>query len=261
MRNSSPTRNIRVTLAYDGTDFYGWQIQAEGRTVQGELMRALARMHRHEVKVYAAGRTDSGVHATGQVANFRTDIGSIPASEFYVALNSYLPRDVQALASREVDASFHARYSARRRVYRYFWTHSRSVLPTMRTRVTKLKYRPSVARLNELARPLLGAHDFSTFTLPTEPSENRVRCVESAVFFPCGELVVFQIAANAFLWRMVRSIAGTLIELDKLAAEPVEVEARLAARDHSSAGPSAPAHGLVLHRVDYPDDPHGGMSE
>jgi tRNA pseudouridine38-40 synthase len=251
-------RNIRATVAYDGTGFYGWQVQASGRTVQGEIIDALVRMHRHDVKVYAAGRTDSGVHADGQVINFRTDIDSIPASEYCVALTSYLPEDIQIVDSREVDDDFHARYSAVRRVYRYYWTYARSVAPTLRRRVTRLKHRPDIARLNELARPLLGSHDYSTFTLPTEPSENRVRVVEAVSFSPRGELVVMEIAANAFLWRMVRSIAGTLIELDKIGAEPIEVEARLAACDHASAGPSAPASGLVLHRVDYPDDARGG---
>lgn len=251
-------RNLRLTVAYDGTDFYGWQIQARGRTVQGEVADALDRMHRHPVKVYAAGRTDSGVHADGQVINFRTSIDSIDAADYHVALNSYLPRDVQAIDSSEVDEEFHARYTALRRVYRYYWSPGRSVAPAIRHRVTRLKHRPSIARLNELARPLVGAHDFSSFTLPTEPSERRTRRVESIAFFPAGELVVMEISANAFLWRMVRSIAGTLVELDKLAAEPVEVEARLAARDHAAAGPSAPAGGLVLHRVDYPGDAHGG---
>lgn len=244
-------RNIRMTLAYDGTDFLGWQVQASGRTVQGEVMRALERMHRRAVKVSAAGRTDTGVHADGQVINFRTDIDSIPAAHYHVALNSYLPGDVQALSSCEVDDRFHARFSAVRRVYRYFWTSCSAVQPAIRHRVTRLKYRPSVARLNQLARPLLGTHDFSTFTPPSEPSEHRVREVQQVTFYPRGRLVVMQIAANAFLWRMVRSIAGTLIELDKLAAEPVEVEERLAACDHAAAGPSAPATGLVLHRVDY----------
>lgn len=252
-------RNIRATVSYDGTDFYGWQVQAEGRTVQGVVMEALERMHRREVRVTAAGRTDSGVHADGQVINFRTHIDSIPARDFFVALNSYLPRDVQALDSREVDDEFHARHSARRRVYRYTWTCTRAVPPALRHRVTRLKHRPTLARLNELARPLIGTHDFSTFTLPTEPSERRERRVESISFVPRGELVVMEIAANAFLWRMVRSIAGTLIELDKVGAEPVEVEARLAARDHAAAGPSAPACGLALHRVDYPGDAHGGF--
>lgn len=244
-------RNVRLTIAYDGTDFLGWQVQARGRTVQGEVMRALERMHRREVKVSAAGRTDAGVHADGQVINFRTDIDSLPAARYHVALNSYLPSDVQALSGCEVDDRFHARYSATRRVYRYYWTASLAVPPAIRHRVTRLKYRPSIARLNQLARPLLGPHDFSTFTPPSEPSENRVRDVHQIVFYPSGRFMVMQIAANAFLWRMVRSIAGTLIELDKLAAEPVEVEERLAACDHAAAGPSAPAAGLVLHRVDY----------
>ncbi len=244
-------RNIRLTLAYDGTEFLGWQVQARGRTVQGEVMRALERMHRREVKVTAAGRTDTGVHADGQVISFRTDIDSIPAENYHVALNSYLPRDVQALCSSEADDRFHARFSAVRRVYRYLWTSSPAIHPSIRHRVTRLKYQPSIARLNRLARPLLGTHDFSTFTPSAEPSEHRIRTVEHVAFYPLGHLVVMQIAANAFLWRMVRSIAGTLIELDKLAAEPVEVEGRLAARDHAAAGPSAPAGGLVLHRVDY----------
>jgi tRNA pseudouridine38-40 synthase len=244
-------RSLRLTLAYDGTDFLGWQIQAEGRTVQGEVMAALERMHRHEVKIVAAGRTDSGVHADGQVISFQTDIDSIAAEHFCVALNSYLPRDVQAISSEETDAEFHARYSATRRHYRYYWTAARTVNPAIRHRVTKLKHQPDLRRLNELARPLLGAHDFSTFTPPTEPSVNRVRDIAGATFFPAGDLIVFQISANAFLWRMVRSIAGTLIELDKIAAEQIEVRERLRACDHAAAGPSAPAQGLVLHAVEY----------
>ncbi len=252
-------RNIRMTVAYDGSDFLGWQVQAAGRTVQGEMMEALRRMHGRDVKVYAAGRTDTGVHADGQVVNFRTDIDSIATPDYYVALSSYLPRDVQALCSSEVDDAFHARFTAVRRVYRYFWTYAKSVHPFIRRRVTRLKHRPDVARLNELARPLVGEHDFSTFTPATEPSASRVRFVDQISFYPAGELVVMQISANAFLWRMVRSIAGTLIELDKLACKPVEVEERLNARDHAAAGPSAPAAGLVLHRVDYPGDPYGGV--
>ncbi|HKJ84709.1 MAG TPA: tRNA pseudouridine(38-40) synthase TruA [Spirochaetia bacterium] len=259
MHDPLPFRNIRMTVAYDGTDFLGWQVQPVGRTVQGEILRALEKMHRHPVKVYAAGRTDSGVHADGQVINFSTDIASIPAEDYFVALNSYLPRDVQALASRAVDDSFHARYSALRRVYRYSWSHSPTISPAIRARVVRVKHRPCIARLNALARPLLGTHDFSTFTPPTEPSESRVRTLESAGFYPTGGLIVLQVAANAFLWRMVRSIAGTLMELDKIGAEPIEVEQRLAARNHAAAGPSAPAQGLSLHRVDYPGDPFGGF--
>ena len=244
-------RNIRMTLAYDGSDFLGWQIQAEGRTVQGEVINALSRMHKREIKVTAAGRTDTGVHADGQVINFFSDIDSIPGRQFAVALNSYLPADVRALVSEEADEQFHARYSATCRHYRYSWTSARTVGPTPSRRVCWLKHTPNIQRLNELARPLLGVHDFSTFTPPAEPSESRVREIVAASFFPAGERVVFQISANAFLWRMVRSIAGTLIELDKIGAQPVEVSERLKACDHAAAGPSAPAKGLSLHAVEY----------
>lgn len=242
-----------MTIAYDGTNFAGWQIQPGERTVQGEVMSALERMHRCEVRVLAAGRTDSGVHADGQVISFLTSIHSLPAHRFPVALNSYLPRDVQALAGQLAPDDFHARYWARLRHYRYYWTSADVVPPAIAHRVAAIKHRPSIRRLNELARPLIGAHDFSTFTLPSEPSESRVREVTGIAFFPQGDLVVMHISANAFLWRMVRSIAGTLIELDKTGAEPVQVRERLRARDHGAAGPSAPAKGLVLHRVEYGD--------
>ncbi len=250
-------RNIRLTLAYDGTDFLGWQIQPQGRTVQGVVMSALERMHKREVKVVAAGRTDTGVHADGQVINFASDIDSLDPGQFAVAINSYLPPDVRVVASRQADEGFHARYSARARHYRYVWTSSRTVGPTALRRVTWLKHRPNIQRLNRLTRPLLGAHDFSSFTPPSEPSESRVREVVGASFFPMGDRLVFQISANAFLWRMVRSLAGTLIELDKMAAPPIEVAERLKACDHAAAGPSAPAKGLCLHRVEYSDEKDG----
>ena len=244
--------NCKVVLSYDGTNFVGWQIQKEGRTVQGEVQRSLEIMHKHPVSVTAAGRTDSGVHAAGQVINFRTDIDTIPWERFCVALSSFLPRDIHPLHSMSVDDRFHARFSAQLRIYRYVWFMGPTLPADLRFTVGHLRHRPSVARLNALCRPLLGLHDFSTFTPPTEPSENRMREIQRAVFYPLRGLLVFEIAANAFLWRMVRSIAGTLIELDKLDAKPIEVEQRLSARDHSSAGPSAPAVGLSLHHVEYP---------
>jgi len=244
----------KVTLTYDGTDFYGWQIQKQGRTVQGEVLAALARMHKHEVTVHAAGRTDSGVHAYGQVIDFDSDIESIGPARLPVALNSYLPGDIRARSAREVDAEFHARYSARLRTYRYYWTVGEIVSPPEKRFCGLLTHHPSVERLNRLCRPIIGTHDFSTFTLPSETSENRVRTVAGATFFPLRGQLVFQISANAFLWRMVRSIAGTIIELDKIGAEPVEVEQRLAAQDHAAAGPSAPSCGLFLHHVAYADE-------
>lgn len=247
-------RTIKATLAYDGTDFLGWQIQAEGRTVQGEVMAALERMHRHEVRVLAAGRTDAGVHADGQVISFRTELDSITSDRYFVALNSYLPRDVKAVRSEEVGEEFHARYDARRRVYRYTLDCGEIDHPRTRRYALRLRHAPNVSRLNAMARQVVGTHDFTTFSLPKSDRTNRRRTVYAAGFYPAGRFLVFQIEANAYLWRMVRSLVGTMLDLDKQGAEPVEVIDRLEAHDHARAGPSAPACGLSLYRVDYDDE-------
>ena len=247
-------RNLKLTVAYDGCNFVGWQVQRSGRTVQGVILEALERMHGERVVVHAAGRTDSGVHADGQVINFITTIDSIDSNAFHIALNSYLPPDVKALDSREVSESFHARYSAVRRVYRYYYATSTVLHPRQRAFAVRLRHRPSTERLNRLAAPLIGSHDFSTFTIPRESSRTRVREVMSAGFFPLHGQLVFEISANGFLWRMVRSITGTLIALEKEGAGPNEIRSRLAACDRKEAGPSAPPGGLVLHCVEYPDE-------
>jgi len=251
-----PSRNLKVTIAYDGTDFVGWQIQASGRTVQGVVEEALARMHDEPVRVAAAGRTDSGVHADGQVISFRSSIESIQPDRFHVALNSYLPRDVQALSSEEAEEDFHARFSARSRVYRYYYSLSDVLHPRGRSFAVRLRHPPSVLRLNRLCTPLLGSHDFSTFTVPRDTSSSRIRHVMSAGFFPLHGQLVFEIRANAYLWRMVRSIVGTIIDFEHDGAEPAEIAEALRREDHDAAGPTAPASGLVLHYVDYSDD-HG----
>jgi tRNA pseudouridine38-40 synthase len=249
-----PSRNLKLTIAYDGTDFYGWQVQRTGRTVQGVIQDALLRMHGVPVTIYAAGRTDSGVHADGQVINFRTTIDSIPDDEYHVALNANLPRDVRAISSMEVPESFHARYSATRRVYRYFSTFSNVIHPRDRTFAVRLRHHPNVQRLNRLAAPLVGTHDFTTFTLPRDTSRSKVREIFNAGFYPTGGQLVFEISATGFLWRMVRSIVGTLLELDRKGVDPSEMVRRLAARNRTEVGPCAPSQGLVLHYVEYPDE-------
>ncbi|WP_455382205.1 tRNA pseudouridine(38-40) synthase TruA [Salinispira pacifica] len=247
-------RNIRVTLAYDGTGFQGWQVQAAGRTVQGELLTALERMHRHPVQLHAAGRTDSGVHAVGQVANFITDIDSIPAERVALALNSLLPQDVRVVDSREVAERFHARYDARRRTYRYYLLTAAVGAPHQRLYSFRLLTQPDVVRLNRLAARFVGIHDFSTFCAPTESSPSKVREVYGASFHVEGGHTVFTISANGFLWRMVRSIVGTLIELESRGAGEEAVSALIDSRDRSRAGTTAPPQGLFLYRVDYDED-------
>ncbi len=244
-------RNIRLTLAYDGTDFLGWQLQKKGRTVQGVVQDGLARMHGHPVHVLAAGRTDSGVHATGQVANFRSDIHSIPGARFRDAVNSYLPWDVRVLSSEEVAGSFHARRSARLRVYRYYTVCGPVLLPHLRNFRHWIRRGPDLARLNQLAAALVGEHDFTCFSAEGDANLSKVRRVSVSAFHRDGETLVYTIAATSFLWKMVRTIIGTLFTLEEQGLGARELRLVMDAGSRSNAGGTAPAKGLFLERVVY----------
>jgi tRNA pseudouridine38-40 synthase len=257
MSDQAGARNVALRLSYDGTRFLGWQRQSEraagaGRTVQGEVEAALARMHGHPVDLIGSGRTDSGVHAAGQVANFRTDIARIPADRFVPALNSLLPRDVRVLRSAEAPSGFHARFDALSRTYRYFIHCAKTPLAHELPYVWHLGRWPDIARLNRMAAALSGEIDCTTFAAAGDASQSKFRYLWGASFRVEGERVVFEITANAFLWRMVRSVVGTLIDLEGKGADPTEFARILAARDRSRAGPTAPGTGLFLWDVRYP---------
>ena len=250
------SRNIALKISYDGTDFLGWQRQSEraagkGRTVQEEIEKALAVMHGHPVPLVGSGRTDSGVHAAGQVANFHTDIVRIPAERFIPALNSILPRDVRILDSREVAPDFHARFDARARTYRFFIYCGKHPLAHEMPYIWHLGRWPDVAKLNRMASALQGEIDCSTFTASGDQSHTRSRYLYGAYFFPEGERLVFEISANAFLWKMVRSITGTLVYLEERGAGAEEFLRILESRERKLAGPTAPGNGLFLWDVRY----------
>ncbi len=244
-------RNIRLTLAYDGTEFSGWQVQKSQRTVQGAIEQALERMHGHPVRIRGAGRTDTGVHATGQVASFHTDLESIAADRWHLALNSYLPPDVRVLESREAQSDFHAKSSARLRVYAYRLLAAEVGPPHLRRYCWKVLRRPEVSSLNRLAAVFVGEHDFTTFASAGDTSRSKVRRVVSSCFHPEGPFLVYRIAATSFVWKMVRSLLGTMLEYETEGRSPAELAQALAARDRSLAGSSAPARGLFLERVVY----------
>ena len=252
-------RNIRLVLAYDGTDFEGWQVQSRGRTVQGVLEEALLRMHGHPVRVLAAGRTDSGVHATGQVASFRTDIASIPGSRFRDAVNAYLPRDVRVLCSDEVAWEFHARRSARQRVYRYYTVCGPVLLPHLRAYRHWMRRSPDLARLNEMAAVLVGEHDFTCFSAEGDANHSKMRRVDVSAFHREGDTLVYTIAATSFLWKMVRTIMGTLFLLEEQGMGARELRLIMEAGSRANAGATAPAKGLFLERVVY--DPGSAVEE
>lgn len=251
----SPLRNVALTLSYDGTDFLGWQRQSGkakiGRTVQETVEAALEKMHGHSVPLIGSGRTDSGVHAVGQVANFFTDIRSIPAERFIPALNSMLPTDVRVVGSREVDPLFHARFSARSRAYRFFLHCGARPFAHELPYVWHLGRWPSLSRVNAMASRLSGEIDCTTFAAAGDQSRSKSRYLFGAHFFPEGDRIVFEISANAFLWRMVRSIVGTIVYLDGKGADTEEFERVLRSKDRSLAGPTAPGTGLFLWNVRY----------
>jgi tRNA pseudouridine38-40 synthase len=253
-------RNIKVTVAYDGTDFLGWQLQKKGRTVQGVMQDGLARMHGHPVHVLAAGRTDSGVHATGQVANFHSDIDSIAPDRFRDAVNAHLPRDVRVLSSEEVSPRFHARRSARLRVYRYYIVCAPVLLPHLRHFRHWIRRSLDFTRLNEMASVLVGRHDFTCFALEGDANDSKVRVISSSAFHVEGDTLIYTIASNSFLWKMVRTIIGTLLMLEEQGLGAREMRLIMETGSRSNAGGTAPAHGLFLERVVYDseDDPGGG---
>ncbi len=254
-REDVPLRNIALTLSYDGTGFLGWQRQTgkakTGRTVQEAVETALGRMHGHAVPLIGSGRTDSGVHAVGQVANFFTDIASIPAERFVPALNSMLPQDVRVVGSREADPLFHARFSARSRTYRFFLHCGARPFAHELPYVWHIGRWPSLPRVNAMAAYLSGEIDCTTFAAAGDQSASKSRYLFGAHFHPEGDRVVFEISANAFLWRMVRSVVGTIVHLDGIGADPSEFARVLRAKDRSLAGPTAPGNGLFLWNVRY----------
>lgn len=240
-----------MTLSYDGTSFAGWQIQEKDRTVQGVLEQALAGLEKRLVRVTAAGRTDSGVHAVGQVVHFDTAIDSMAADRFAPALNGLLPPDVRIVDSSAADPGFHARFSAVARSYRYFLFRGDPGTPFARPYCFARRNLPPTAAMNRAVAPLLGEHDFTPFAAAGDPSENKVRFIHQAAFLERGGCVEFRITGNAFLWRMVRSIVGTVMEIAGLERPDAAMREIIESGQRSRAGTTAPSRGLFFWKVHY----------
>jgi len=258
----SALRNIKLTLSYDGTDFSGWQRQekrAPGsqnatRTVQGVVEQALEKIHKRPVILTGSGRTDAGVHAAAQVANFYTSIKSMEAERFVPVLNSLLPNDVRVLDAVETGFGFHARFNARMRTYRYYFISGRELYPWEQRYAWRLKRQPDIQRLNDFAGLLKGEMDCTAFAVPWDKSKSRSRCIGGASFFLEGNRLVFEISANAFLWKMVRSIAGTLLRFEQKGFDTSYLREIIISGNRSLTGPTAPAQGLFLWKIDFDDD-------
>ena len=256
-------KNILLTISYDGTDFTGWQRQDFGetknfsRTVQGEVEIALEKLLKTPVNLYGSGRTDSGVHALCQKANFYSPIESIPEKNYIRALNAFLPGDIRILDAEEVDENFSARKNATSRAYRYFISLTPSVNAAMNRFSWNFPYTPNLKNLNQMASLLRGEMDCSSFCASGDESVSPNRYIDDAFFFfeksfPGGEdLLVFQIEANAFLWKMVRTITGTLVSLDKAGKGKKDFEKIIMSRSRTKAGITAPPTGLFLYDIKF----------
>jgi len=242
--------NIKVVLEYDGSGFAGWQQQAHGRTVEAELKRALRSITGKDVVVYAAGRTDAGAHAEGQVVNFHTD-GRIQPRRMLAALNARLPEDVAALTAEEAPDEFHARYSARWRRYRYRYLDRLSRPALERGRCWHVRGPLDVDAMSRAARALTGKHDWTTYCSASEPPDARTREMRSAQVVRRGDVVELELVAEGFLRGLARSIAGALAEVGRGKRPPEWVGKILQARDRRQAPRTAPAGGLTLMEVIY----------
>lgn len=248
--------NFKLLIQYDGTDFHGWQVQENDRTIQGELERVVGTLEDAPVKVIGSGRTDAGVHAEGQVANVALRRPFTP-DKLRNAINGNLWRDIRIMNAEKAPDEFHARFSARNKTYIYRIMNAPVMSPFWR-RFAHHEHRPlDLAKMNQAARFLLGEHDWTAFSSAQSDGESKVRNITDAVFESHWDaranasLIEFRISANGFLRYMVRSIVGTLLEVGRGEKDFDTIQTAIVSGDRSLAGKTAPAHGLTLHRVDY----------
>jgi tRNA pseudouridine38-40 synthase len=245
-------RTLRAILEYDGTEFHGFQVQPGLPTVQQAIETKLARITGETVRVAAAGRTDAGVHATGQVISFTTG-ARVPTEKVAVAANSLAPYSVVMRRVEEAPAGFHARFSATSRSYQYAILRG-DPSPFMRRYTTWVREVRQLERMEAALKQVVGRHDFTSFCAVGAEVKDKTRTVFSARMVERGRLLLIRMTADGFLQQMVRTIVGTLLEVERGLREPEEIIDIMAARDRRRAGATAPAHGLCFTRATYGKD-------
>lgn len=251
-------RRIRMTVSYDGSVYNGWQCQKSGTGVQEKIEQALEEITGRDVSVVGSGRTDSGVHAIGQVCHFDTD-SRIPAAGFKARLNSLLPKDIRIMDAAEADGSFHARFTTMAREYKYLVKEKDSLTALDRGRVYGVKVLPPLSLLNGYAGVIQGTHDFSTFCAAGDLSPSKFRDIYVSAWTEEKDIFgspfyVYTITGNAFLYHMVRSLVGSQLDAARDGLSADAFRAILEARDRKRAGRTAPACGLYLSRISYDPD-------
>lgn len=243
-------RNIKLIVSYDGTNYAGWQSQKNARAIQEVLESALKKITGSRVKLTGSGRTDAGVHARAQVANFKTR-SKLPLNKIKIALNSALPDDILMTAIEEAPKTFDAQRSAKLKHYRYTVTTSHFVDPFLRHFVARFSYPVNISAMRKAAAGLVGRHDFRAFQASGSDEKNTIRAVKKIKIEKIGELIYIDTWADGFLYNMVRTIAGTLLEIGRGKLPSDRIGEILRKKERRLAGPTAPAKGLCLMKVEY----------
>ena len=243
-------KRVKLVVAYDGTNYHGWQVQDNGITIEEVLNRTISELVQEDIKVIGASRTDAGVHACGNVAVFDTE-SRIPGDKFSFALNQRLPEDIRIQESCEVDADFHPRYADTVKTYEYNILNRRFELPTKRLYAAFCYYPMDIERMNQAAAYLVGEHDFKSFCANRRMKKSTVRTIYSIDLKEKEGEIVITYTGNGFLHHMIRILTGTLLEVGMKKRSLSSVAELLEVRDREKAGFTAPAKGLTLEKVLY----------
>src|SRR5579862_9648123 len=250
-------RHLKLTIAYDGATFHGWQIQPGQPTIQGAIAEAASQITQEKIFIHGASRTDTGVHALGQVAHFKTQ-SALPSAEFQRALNALLPPTIRIVAAEEVGPTFHARWSARGKIYRYRIYRGKVVPPMIWRYVLHYPFPLDEEAMRDAALRFAGVHDFASFAASTgSEDDDQERSTERDVYSAelvrtaNGEELIFTVSGRSFLRYMVRKMVGTLLDIGRGKLVPDDIERLFELKDRSKSGPTVPAQGLVMVAVQH----------
>ncbi|MDD5383134.1 MAG: tRNA pseudouridine(38-40) synthase TruA [Candidatus Margulisbacteria bacterium] len=250
---------VKLILQYDGTGFSGFELQPGERTIRGECAKALKKVYKRPIKFYSASRTDAGVHALGQVISFKAP-ASIPLSKLPVAINSVLPEDIRVIMAEKAGKGFNARFDSKAKTYEYLIFNGAITPPHLRKIAWQVKPKLDIAAMKKAAKIIVGKHDFSSFCAANSDDKNFVRIIHSFVIRNSSfiiwdgqkiKVISIIVKGNGFLYKMVRNIVGTLVEVGLGKRSPEGVKGILKAKDRTKAGRTAPAQGLCLIKVWY----------
>lgn len=243
-------RNIKLIIEYDGKGFNGWQKQPTKPNIQGEIEDAIKRITGEEVELYASGRTDAGVHALGQTANFKTN-SNIPIEKICMAINSQLKKSIVIKEATEVEEDFHCRYNCKGKKYRYIINNSANGSAIYRGLEYHMPIKLDVDKMKEAAKYFIGRHDFKAFKSSGTSSKSSVREIYTAEVIEDGDRIKIELTGSGFLYNMVRIISGTLVDVGLGKIKPEEISEIIESKDRTKAGKTLPAHGLYLVEVYY----------